>query len=137
MTYIGMWRSQRSLRPEIECEVKLITTTEGITITLTQRAVRRIANVLKKEPKENLRLRVAVSGGGCSGFQYGFTLDDALADDDRVIERDGAVVVIDEMSLGYIAGAELDWVESLEGSRFTLGNPNATASCSCGSSFAI
>jgi iron-sulfur cluster insertion protein len=132
-----MRRSQRSLRPDFESEVKLIVTTQGATITLTQRAARRIAFVLKKETNENLRLRVAVSGGGCSGFQYGFTLDDVLADDDQVIEHDGAVVVIDEISLGYIAGAELDWVEALEGSRFTLGNPNATASCSCGSSFAI
>ena len=112
-------------------------TVDAPTITLTQRAARQIAYVLKKEARENLRLRVTVSGGGCSGFQYGFTLDDALADDDRVIEREGAAVVIDDMSLGYLAGSELDWVESLEGSRFTLGNPNATASCSCGSSFAI
>ena len=111
--------------------------TDGPTITLTQRAVRRIADVLKAENNADLRLRVAVSGGGCSGFQYGFSLDDALAEGDRVIQKDGAAVVIDEMSLGYLAGSEIDWVESLEGSQFTIGNPNASASCSCGSSFAI
>ncbi len=106
-------------------------------ISLTPRAVRRIADVLKADESANKRLRIAVSGGGCSGFQYGFELDDKLAANDLVIEQDGASVVVDEVSVALIAGSELDWVETLEGAHFTLGNPNATASCSCGSSFAI
>lgn len=105
-------------------------------ITLTERAVRRIAEILTKEPA-NTRLRVAVSGGGCSGFAYGFNLDDEIDETDLLIGRDGAAVVIDDLSLGFLAGSELDYVEGLDGSYFSLKNPNAASSCSCGNSFSM
>ena len=82
-------------------------------------------------------LRVAVSGGGCSGFQYGFSFDDTVRDDDLTFERDGVKVVVDEVSLDLLAGAEIDYVEELIGASFQIRNPNATSSCGCGSSFAI
>ena len=82
-------------------------------------------------------LRLAVTGGGCSGFQYNFSMDDALQDDDRVFERDGSRLVVDETSLELLAGAEIDFVEDLMGSYFQVKNPNASSSCGCGSSFAV
>jgi iron-sulfur cluster assembly accessory protein len=82
-------------------------------------------------------LRVAVTGGGCSGFQYSFTLDDAQADDDMMIEREGATVLVDPMSLDFLKGAELDFVDDLIGAAFKVNNPNATSSCGCGTSFSV
>lgn len=104
---------------------------------LTESAARRIRGIVEQEGKADLRLRVSVSGGGCSGFQYGFALDDKDEDGDILIEKDGAAVVVDGMSLMYVLGAELDYVEDLTGSYFRVSNPNATSSCGCGSSFAI
>lgn len=104
-------------------------------LTLSERAAARIRKVAGHEPKQ--RLRLAVSGGGCSGFQYEFKLDDALNGDDVVIDRDGAELIIDEASLPFIAGSEVDFVEELAGSYFSVTNPNATASCGCGTSFSI
>jgi iron-sulfur cluster insertion protein len=106
-------------------------------ISLTERAARRIASLQQQEENRGQRLRVAVFGGGCQGFQYSFAFDDALNDDDRIIERDGAVVVVDDISMGLLAGAELDYVEDLVGSYFAVKNPNATSSCGCGSSFSV
>src|SRR5215475_11319986 len=97
-------------------------------MTVSARAARRIAEILKAETSP-LMLRLAVSGGGCSGFQYNFTLDDARADDDLVIERDGATVLVDPMSLEFLKGAELDFVDDLIGAAFKVNNPNATSSC--------
>ncbi len=105
-------------------------------ITLSQRAARRIARILSTEPSGTV-LRVSVSGGGCSGFQYGFDLDQTRGDDDLVLERDGAVVVIDPVSLPYMGGSEIDFVDDLIGQSFQIRNPNATASCGCGTSFSI
>lgn len=105
-------------------------------VTLSQRAAKRIAHVLSAEPP-GTALRVSVSGGGCSGFQYGFDLDDARAPDDLVIERDGAVVLIDSVSLPYISGSEIDFIDDLMGQSFQVRNPHATASCGCGTSFSI
>jgi iron-sulfur cluster insertion protein len=82
-------------------------------------------------------LRVFITGGGCSGFQYGFTFDELLADDDTVIEKEGVTVLVDPMSFQYLAGSVVDYTEGLEGSRFVINNPNATATCGCGSSFSI
>jgi iron-sulfur cluster insertion protein len=104
---------------------------------LSERAVRRIGEVLAREHQPGLKLRISVSGGGCSGFQYGFALDDHDEDGDVAIERDGARVVIDGMSLMYLIGCELDYVEDLTGSYFRVSNPNASASCGCGNSFAV
>jgi iron-sulfur cluster assembly accessory protein len=105
-------------------------------VTLSDRAARRIASILAKEP-DGTALRISVSGGGCSGFQYGFDLDNTRAEDDLVLERNGAVVLIDSISLPYVGGSEIDFVDDLIGQSFQVKNPNATASCGCGTSFSI
>jgi len=107
------------------------------TIALTERAVERIATLIAREGNPETRLRIAVTGGGCSGFQYVFSLDAERDPADVVVERNGATVVIDTLSLPLVFGLELDWIEGLEGAHFAVSNPNATASCSCGNSFAI
>ena len=104
---------------------------------VTERAARRISEILTSEGDHGQRLRISVSGGGCSGFQYGFDLDAEELDGDIAVERDGAIVVIDGMSLLYMMGCEVDFVEDLTGSYFRVNNPNAAASCGCGNSFAI
>ena len=106
-------------------------------ILLTASAARRIATLKTEENAENAFLRIAVSGGGCSGFQYGLSFDDQRNDDDLVFERDGVGVVIDEVSLGLLNGAEVDFVEDLMGASFQIRNPNAASSCGCGNSFSI
>jgi iron-sulfur cluster insertion protein len=106
-------------------------------LTMTASAARRIAALLAAEGRPGVRLRVSVSGGGCSGFQYQFALDDTSEPDDVEIVRDGAAAVVDGMSLMYVIGAELDFVEDLSGSYFRMKNPNASSSCGCGTSFAI
>jgi len=105
-------------------------------VTLSARAAKRVAEILKSEPAPAM-LRVAVTGGGCSGFQYNFTIDDARTDDDLVVERDGATVLIDPMSLDFLKGAEIDFVDDLIGASFKINNPNATSSCGCGTSFSV
>ncbi len=112
--------------------------TAGLTlpVTVSDRAAKRIAEILKSEPAPAM-LRLAVTGGGCSGFQYNFTLDDTRLDDDLVIECEGATVVIDAVSLDFLKGAEIDFVDDLIGASFKVNNPNATASCGCGTSFAV
>jgi iron-sulfur cluster insertion protein len=106
-------------------------------VVVTASAAKRIAWLMQQEATPNLKLRIAVSGGGCSGFQYGFTFDDAVNADDRVFERDGATVVIDETSLELLGGAEIDFVEDLVGAAFQIRNPNAASSCGCGNSFSV
>jgi len=106
-------------------------------IQLTQNAARRIAILKTQENAEDAFLRIAVSGGGCSGFQYGFSFDDQRNEDDFVFERDGVGVVVDEVSLGLLNGAEVDFVEDLMGASFQIRNPNAASSCGCGNSFSI
>lgn len=105
-------------------------------VTVTERAARRIRQVLAREP-EGAMLRVSVNGGGCSGFQYAFDIDHSQAEDDVVIERDGAGVVVDAISLEYMQGAVIDFVDDLMGQSFRIENPNATASCGCGVSFTL
>jgi iron-sulfur cluster assembly accessory protein len=105
-------------------------------ITVSERAARRIGEILRQEPTGTM-LRVSVAGGGCSGFQYKFDTERAKADDDVVIERAGATVLIDPVSLNYMAGAEIDFVDDLIGTSFKVNNPQATASCGCGTSFAL
>jgi iron-sulfur cluster insertion protein len=104
---------------------------------VTAAAARRIAALAAKEGKAGQRLRVTVSGGGCSGFKYSFGFDGALHADDRVFERDGSAVVVDEASLELLDKAEIDYKEDLMGSYFAIQNPNATSSCGCGASFAV
>lgn len=106
-------------------------------VTLSDSAVRRIKVLREKEGNDALMLRLTVSGGGCSGFQYHFDLTDARNDDDIAIERDGVTVLVDDMSLEYMAGSEIDYVDELIGASFQVRNPNATASCGCGTSFSI
>jgi len=105
-------------------------------MTVSPRAARRISEILRAEPSA-VMLRLAVTGGGCSGFQYNFTLDDSRQNDDLLIERDGAVVLVDPMSLEFLKGAELDYVDDLIGAAFKVNNPNATSSCGCGTSFSV
>ena len=105
-------------------------------VTVSARAARRIAQILNSEPTPTM-LRLAVTGGGCSGFQYNFALDDNRQDDDLVIERDGATILIDPVSLDFLKGAEIDFADDLIGAAFKVNNPNATASCGCGTSFAV
>jgi len=107
-----------------------------MTVTLTERAARRIGEILKGEPKGAM-LRVSVEGGGCSGFQYKFDVEHTQADDDLVLAREGARVLIDPLSLQYMAGAEIDFVDDLIGASFKVKNPVASASCGCGTSFSI
>ena len=105
-------------------------------VTVSASAARQIAKILSAEPAGTM-LRVSVEGGGCSGFQYNFTLDDAKTGDDLVIARDGATVLVDDVSLIYMNGAEIDYVDDLIGASFQVKNPNATASCGCGTSFSV
>jgi iron-sulfur cluster assembly accessory protein len=105
-------------------------------VTVSEKAARRIGEILKAEPAGTM-LRVSVEGGGCSGFQYKFDMEREKADDDLVIAQQGAVVLIDPMSVQYMAGSEIDFVEDLIGASFKVKNPNATASCGCGTSFAL
>ncbi|MGH6719450.1 MAG: iron-sulfur cluster insertion protein ErpA [Alphaproteobacteria bacterium] len=111
--------------------------TTPASISMTESAAKRIVDLVSREGNQDTRLRIVVEGGGCSGFQYVFKLDTARDPTDKLIERSGAGVVVDALSLPLVFGLELDWVESLEGAHFAVRNPNATASCSCGNSFAI
>lgn len=107
-------------------------------ITITDSAVTKIKEILAEEQDPNLKVRMFVEGGGCSGFQYGFTLDDQGAqEDDFVIEKDGITILVDAMSAQYVQGAEVDWTESVTGSQFAIRNPNAQTTCGCGSSFSV
>ena len=112
------------------------TVLESPSVTLTERAARRILEILREDAAHSM-LRVAVTGGGCSGFQYDFCLDDARGEDDLVIARDGAQVLIDPISLGFLKGAEIDFADEMIGAAFKIKNPNATSSCGCGTSFSV
>ncbi len=114
-----------------------VETVERAAISLSANAAKRIAWMIAQEPQDGLMLRVAVSGGGCSGFQYGFSFDDTVNPDDRTFERDGVTAVVDEASLELLAGSEIDYVEDLIGASFQIKNPNAASSCGCGASFSI
>ena len=105
-------------------------------VILTENAARRISEIVANEP-ENRLLRVSVEGGGCSGFQYKFDLGPDKAEDDTVLERNGATVLIDPVSLGFLEGSEIDFVDELIGASFQIRNPNASASCGCGTSFSL
>ena len=120
----GSWRKAATSPPERQ-------------VSLTESAARRIAELRIEENAPNAFLRLAVSGGGCSGFQYGFSFDDTRQDDDVVFERDGVELVIDEVSLELVKGAEIDFVEDMMGAYFQVRNPNAASSCGCGNSFSV
>jgi iron-sulfur cluster assembly accessory protein len=108
----------------------------ALPVRVSASAAKRIGEILKAEPQP-MKLRLAVNGGGCSGFQYSFTLDDALMDDDLVLTRDDATILIDSVSLDFLKGAEIDFVDDLIGASFRVNNPNAKSSCGCGTSFSV
>ena len=105
-------------------------------LTITERAAKRIGQILKSEG-DGAMLRISVEGGGCSGFQYKFNVERNRADDDTVVSRDAVVVLVDPASVPFLAGSEVDFVDDLIGASFRVNNPNATASCGCGTSFSI
>ncbi len=104
-------------------------------LVFTDSAASKVKELIEEEGNPGLKLRVFVTGGGCSGFQYGFTFDEEVNDDDTTMEKNGVVLLIDPMSYQYLVGAEIDYSEGLEGSQFVIRNPNATSTCGCGSSF--
>lgn len=106
-------------------------------IRISDSVVAKVAEMLAEEGDPTLRLRIFVTGGGCSGFQYGFAFDDEHKDDDFSVQRDAITVVVDAMSLQYLMGAEIDYEDKLEGARFVIRNPNAASTCGCGSSFSV
>lgn len=106
-------------------------------VSVTDEAIAKVKQLVEDEGNDGLMLRVFVTGGGCAGFQYGFTFDDECADDDTRITREGVSVLIDPLSVQYLAGAQIHYVEGLEGARFVINNPQAETTCGCGSSFSI
>jgi len=106
-------------------------------ILFTDNAINKVKELIEEEGNPDLKLRTFVNGGGCSGFQYGFTFDEITNEDDFVIEKDGVKFLIDSMSFQYLVGAEIDYIDSLEGAQFTIKNPNAKTTCGCGSSFSV
>jgi len=104
-------------------------------LIFTDSAADKVRQLIEEEGNSDLKLRVFVTGGGCSGFQYGFTFDEVQNDDDTVMSKGGVTLLIDPMSFQYLVGAEIDYTEGLEGAQFVIKNPNATTTCGCGSSF--
>ena len=104
-------------------------------LVFTDSAANKVKELIDEEGNPSLKLRVFVTGGGCSGFQYGFTFDEEVNEDDTTMEKNGVMLLIDPMSYQYLVGAEIDYSEGLEGSQFVIRNPNATSTCGCGSSF--
>ncbi len=106
-------------------------------LVFTEAAALKVKGLIEEEGNPELKLRVFISGGGCSGFQYGFTFDEEINDGDTAVEKEGVKLLIDPMSYQYLLGAEIDYTEGLEGSQFVIRNPNATTTCGCGSSFSV
>jgi iron-sulfur cluster insertion protein len=109
----------------------------NVPLSFSDTAAARVKVLISEEENPELKLRVYITGGGCSGFQYGFTFDEAVNDGDTIIENDGVVLVVDPMSLQYLIGGVVDYTDGLEGSRFFVSNPNATTTCGCGASFSV
>jgi iron-sulfur cluster insertion protein len=106
-------------------------------LVLTSAAAKKVAELIQEEGNPNLMLRIYIQGGGCSGFQYGFTFDEMINEGDEAVETDGVKLLIDPMSVQYLMGAEVDYTEGLQGAQFVIRNPNATTTCGCGSSFSV
>ncbi|MFC0308473.1 iron-sulfur cluster insertion protein ErpA [Gallibacterium trehalosifermentans] len=109
----------------------------SVPLTFTDAAANKVKSLIEGEDNPNLKLRVYITGGGCSGFQYGFTFDENVNEGDLTVDNAGVTLVVDPMSLQYLIGGTVDYTEGLEGSRFIVDNPNATTTCGCGSSFSI
>ncbi len=114
-----------------------VTAFNPASINLSERALRKVRQLLAEEENDALKLRVYITGGGCSGFQYGFAFEEEAAEDDAAIEREGVTLLVDPLSFQYLVGSEVDYTEGLEGSRFVVNNPNAATTCGCGASFSI
>ena len=106
-------------------------------LVFTDNAAKKVKELIEEDGSTDLKLRVFVSGGGCSGFQYGFTFEEEVNDDDTQVQKDSVTLLIDPMSLQYLMGAEIDYQDSLQGSQFVIRNPQATTTCGCGSSFSV
>lgn len=116
---------------------EVIVSEVNIPLTFSDAAAQRVGALIAEEENPNLKLRVYITGGGCSGFQYGFTFDENVNEGDTMIENSGVTLVVDPMSLQYLVGGQVDYTEGLEGSRFFVNNPNATTTCGCGASFSV
>ncbi len=108
-----------------------------VPVNFTEAAASKVSGLIEDEGNPELKLRVYITGGGCSGFQYGFTFDESQADDDTIVEKEGVKLLIDPMSFQYLVGAKIDYLEDLQGARFVIENPNAATTCGCGSSFSV
>lgn len=108
-----------------------------VSLVFTDSAANKVSELIAEEQNDQLKLRVYISGGGCSGFQYGFTFDENIEDGDTCIEKNGVTLLVDPMSGQYLQGAEIDYIENIEGAQFVIRNPNAETTCGCGSSFAV
>lgn len=106
-------------------------------LDFTEDAAIKVRGLIEDEQNPNLKLRVYISGGGCSGFSYGFTFDETQNDDDTVVTKDAVTLLVDSMSFQYLVGSKIDYLEDLQGARFVIENPNATTTCGCGSSFSV
>ncbi|HEX5057129.1 MAG TPA: iron-sulfur cluster insertion protein ErpA [Gammaproteobacteria bacterium] len=106
-------------------------------LEFSENAARKVKSLIEEEKNPNLKLRVFITGGGCSGFQYGFTFDENVNEGDTKVEKGGVTLLVDPMSIQYLTGAEIDYSEGLEGAQFVIRNPNATTTCGCGSSFSV
>lgn len=106
-------------------------------IIFTETAATKVSELIAEENNPDLKLRVYVTGGGCSGFQYGFTFDEEVNEDDTLVIKNGVTVLVDSMSVQYLSGAEIDYTDGLQGSQFVIRNPNASTTCGCGSSFSV
>jgi len=115
----------------------IIDNTGDTPLLFTAQAANKVKGLIEEEGNPNLKLRVFISGGGCSGFQYGFTFDENTDDGDTVVEQSGVKLLVDPMSFQYLSGAEIDYTEDLQGAQFVIRNPNATTTCGCGSSFSV
>ncbi len=117
--------------------MSVVQTQEPIIMSFTDNAADKVHKLISEEDNDRLKLRVFVTGGGCSGFQYGFSFDEEVNEDDTIVENKGASLLVDPLSYQYLVGSKIDYVEGLEGSRFIVNNPMATTTCGCGSSFSI
>ncbi len=113
------------------------TTFDPLSMTFSDAAARKVRKLIAEEDNDNLKLRVFVTGGGCSGFEYGFTFDEDIEEDDTQIDNGDAALLVDALSYQYLAGSVIDYKEDLQGSRFTVDNPNADTTCGCGNSFSV
>ena len=118
-------------------QVSVATEEPPVPILFTDSAAAKVADLIAEEGNAALKLRVFVQGGGCSGFQYGFTFDEDVNEDDTTLEKNGVALLVDPMSFQYLVGAEIDYKEDIEGSQFVIRNPNASTTCGCGSSFSV